>query len=50
MPVSEAQMSAGLSQRGVGISRAELDQLKEDAAICLNEPLFRKLQQIEEVC
>ena len=37
--------SAGMT----GVTREELEQLKQDAVICVNESLFKKLQQIEQV-
>ena len=32
-----------------GVTRDELEQLKQDAVVCVNESLFKKLQQIEQV-
>ncbi len=34
---------------GAGISRDELEQLKMDAIICINDTLFKKLQEIDQV-
>ncbi|KAK2179080.1 hypothetical protein NP493_515g00009 [Ridgeia piscesae] len=31
-----------------GVTRDELEQLKQDAVVCVNESLFKKLQQIEQ--
>ena len=46
----EEDQSGGLEQVGSsGVSEEELMLLKHDAVACINESIFKKLQEIEKV-